>query len=293
MGRSLRTLPALVSASIVRAAFEGATTVMLPPEVSRRTSPATGEGRMAETDPPEVSAFSASADVAEAEFAAAALDFCVPDAVQHRDIAARSVDVQFTPAADDFDSAAAGVEIGCSVAILGRDVPAARVGVNITMDLPEIQIAAAGIDFDRAGQAVGGDVAAGSIEIDTESGRHLKGIARLGAGAPQQMPELRAERFVLVDGADDDLIAFCRNRDGTALKYSSSFSLEEASILRWASITTLSLSPGVTSIEPKSTSTTRVPPGLAARVSCVFSSVAEKAVRVVRLTSISVVSEVS
>jgi predicted ester cyclase len=51
---------------------------------------------MAETDPPEVSAFRVPLMVAEAEFAAAALDFCVPDAVQHRDIAARGVDVQFT-----------------------------------------------------------------------------------------------------------------------------------------------------------------------------------------------------
>ena len=58
----------------------------------------------------------------------------------------------------------------------------------------------------------------GSIEIDAESGRNLKGIARLGAGAPEQMPELRAERFVLVDGADDDLIAFRRNRDGDRLE---------------------------------------------------------------------------
>src|SRR4030095_15603594 len=44
--------------------------------------------------------------------------------------------------------------------------------------------------------------------------------ARLGARPPEQMPELRAERFVLVDGADDDLIAFCRNRDGNCLEVS-------------------------------------------------------------------------
>ncbi len=149
MGRSLRTLPALVSASIVRAAFDGCN--HRDAAAGSFEAHVAGHGRGQDGGDGSTGGFGAqaSADVAEAEFAAAALDFCVPDAVQHRDIAARSVDVQFTPAAGDFDPAAARVEIGCSVAVLGRDVAAARVGMNITVDLREIQIAAAGIDFDR------------------------------------------------------------------------------------------------------------------------------------------------
>ena len=88
-----------------------------------------------------------SADVAEAEFASTAFDFRVTDPIQDRDVAARSVDVQFAAAAGDLDPAAAGVEIGCAVAVLGRDVTPARVGLNVPVEMSPPEVSRSALKF--------------------------------------------------------------------------------------------------------------------------------------------------
>ena len=79
------------------------------------------------------------ADVTEAELAAAAFDFGVANSIEHRDVSARVLDVEFPATIGDFDSAAAGVENSCPVTGLRGDIAAARLGMNVAVDLSKFR----------------------------------------------------------------------------------------------------------------------------------------------------------